>query len=255
MNSMRNKRGGAHAFHEAFESTLNKPVSVITGYNEDKMGSPYPSAVLEGGKKRRSRSRSSSRKTKTKTTKRKTSSRRRSMRGGVSGMENVTGLGSSVFSNSAPISAESQKNTIPLQTIATSDWTNPGQKPGPPPYAASSSVGWNEYQFGRTTPDNKFVVATGLVPGKNSLEMIGAGKKKRSRSKSVLSKSANTIKKTGKVVFNKTKSVVTTVGDVVIKTVQFIGKKTKNTVSSLSSKKKKSKKSKKSKKTKKTSRK
>jgi hypothetical protein len=249
MKSMRNKRGGAHGFHEAFESSLNKPVSVITGYNEDKMGSPYPSAVMSGGRKRRSRSSSSSRKTKT--TKKKTTRRRRSMRGGssVTGMESVTGLGSSVFSNSAPISAESQKNTIPLETIATPDWTNPGQKPGPPPYAASSSVGWNEYQFGRTTPDNKFVVATGLVPGKNSLEMIGAGKKKRSRSKSIISKSANTIKKTGKVVFNKTKSVVTTVGDIVVKTVQYIGKKTKNTVSSLSSKKKKSKKSKKSKKT------
>jgi hypothetical protein len=70
-------------------------------------------------------------------------------------------------------------------------------------------------------------------------------------------KVTNTVGKAGKVVFNKTKSVITTVGDVVIKTVQYVGKKTSNTVKSLSSSKKKSttKKTKKSKKSKKSSRK
>jgi len=253
---MSNQKGGAHAYAQQFDTIKPQQVDntqVVRGYDESLLSFPTSMRMnCEGaGKKRRSRSRSPSKSKRSsssskKSTKKK-STRSRKMRGGAEA--EITGLGSSQFSNAAPIGAESQRNTIPLETIATPDWVNNGQKPGPPPYAAESSVGWNEYQFGRTTPDNKFVVATGLVPGKNSLEMIGAGKKKRSRSKSIISKSANTIKKTGKVVFNKTKSVVTTVGDIVVKTVQYIGKKTKNTVSSLSSKKKKSKKSKKSKKT------
>jgi hypothetical protein len=203
---------------------MNSNVQTVQGFQYSNLG--YP--ITDGGKK-----------------KRKTTRRRRSMRGGVSGLESTT------LSNASPIMAESQRNSIPLNTIATPDWTNPNQPRGPPPYAAESSVGWNEYQFGRTTPDNKFIVATGLVEKPGSLEMIGAGKKKR---KSTVKKVTNTVGKAGKVVFNKTKSVITTVGDVVIKTVQYIGKKTSNTVSSLASKKKSTKKSTK-KKSKKTSRK
>lgn len=217
-----NKRGGAHAYAQQFETFGNtKNVTTVTGYEENKLGYPIASAMATGAGKK----------------KRKTTRRRRSMRGGG----DITGLSSSSLSNSAPIMAESQKNSIPLNTLASPDWVNQGQKPGPPPYAADLSVGINEYQFGRTTPNNQFVVATGLVPkGPNAIEMIGAGKKKRrtrkKSTKSTTKKVTNSVSKAGKVVFNKTKSVVTTVGDVVIKTVQYVGKKTSNAVKKVTKK-------------------
>lgn len=212
-----NKRGGAHAYAEQF-NTNTKQVTTVTGFEENKLGSPINVATGAGKKKRKT-------------------TRRRRMRGGG----DITGLSSTSLSNSAPIMAESQRNTIPLHTLASADWVNQGQKPGPPPYAADLSVGVNEYQFGRTTPDGQFVVATGLVPKSiNNIEMIGAGKKKRSTrkksTKSTAKKVTNAVSKSGKVVFNKTKSVITTVGDIVIKTVQYVGKKTSNVVKKVSKK-------------------
>ena len=58
---------------------------------------------------------------------------------------------------------------IALPTLTTLDWHKENQYPIP--YAADTSVGINEYQFGRTTPNNKFIVASGLVLGKDGLEM------------------------------------------------------------------------------------
>ena len=218
-----NKKGGAHPFAEQIGMLQpHKTVTTVTGYEAKSIGYPISSAMATGaGKKKR------------KTTRR----RRSSMRGGG----DITGLSSTSLSNSAPIMAESQRNTIPLNTLASPDWVNQGQKPGPPPYAADLSVGINEYQFGRTTPNNQFVVATGLVPkGPNNIEMIGAGKKKRrtrkKSTKSTTKKMTNSVSKAGKIVFNKTKSVVTTVGDVVIKTVQYVGKKTSNAVKKVTKK-------------------
>jgi hypothetical protein len=217
-----NKKGGAHPFVEQIGMLQpHKSVTTVTGHEAKSIGYPISSAMATGAGKK----------------KRKTTRRRRSMRGGG----DITGLSSTSLSNSAPVMAESQRNTIPLNTLASPDWVNQGQKPGPPPYAADLSVGINEYQFGRTTPDNQFVVATGLVPkGPGAIEMIGAGKKKRSTrkksTKSTTKKVTNSVSKAGKIVFNKTKSVVTTVGDVVIKTVQYVGKKTSNAVKKVTKK-------------------
>lgn len=58
---------------------------------------------------------------------------------------------------------------IPLPTLTSLDWHNKGQQPIP--YTADTSVGINEYQFGRTTPTNNFIVSSGLVLGKDGLEM------------------------------------------------------------------------------------
>lgn len=189
------KFGGSNQYAQQFGTIFpeeNKRVNV-TGYSDSNMGSLFPEALsMTGGKtRRRSSSVSSTKKrtTKKKTTtkktptKKKTTKRRRSLRGGATGMEGVQGMSSGYFSNSSPLSTESQRNSIPLNTIYTPDWTNQGQSRGPPPGAAEMSVGWNEYQFGRTTPDNKFIVATGLVEKPGSLEMIGAGKKKRTTKK------------------------------------------------------------------------
>ncbi len=291
---MSNQKGGAHAYAEQFGTIKPQQVDntqVVRGYDESLLSFPTSMRMncQDAGKKRRSRSRSPS-KSKSKRSSssskksiKKKSTRSRKMRGGAEA--EITGLGSSQFSNAAPIGAESQRNTIPLETIATPDWVNNGQKPGPPPYAAESSVGWNEYQFGRTTPDNKFIVATGLVPKPGALEMIGAGKKKKSTKKSsksskssLLSEGKKTFSKIGDTfiksvsyVGKKSKNTLGYVGKKTYNTVSYVGKKTKNTLSyvgkktsntvksvssSLSSKKGKSKKSKKSKKsTKKSSKK
>ena len=66
-------------------------------------------------------------------------------------------------------------NHIPLYSNTSPDWHTEGQKQ---PYAVDLNVGVNEYIFGRTTPDNKFVVSTGLVNKPFGIEMTGAGKTK-----------------------------------------------------------------------------
>lgn len=278
---MSNQKGGAHAYSEQFGMIKPQQVDntqVVQGFDVSKLS--FPTSMRfdvsgAGKKKRSSRSRSPSKKRSS--SKSKSKSRSRKMRGGG----DITGVGSAYFSNAAPISAESQVNTIPLETIATPDWVNNGQKPGPPPYVAESSVGWNEYQFGRTTPDNKFIVATGLVAKPGALEMIGAGKKKK-RSTKKSSKSSSSLINKGKKTFSqigetfvksvsyvgkKSKNTIGYVGKKTYNTVSYVGKKTKNTLgyigkktsntvksvsSSISSKKEKSKKTKKSKKSKKS---
>jgi hypothetical protein len=57
------------------------------------------------------------------------------------------------------------------------DWVN-AEDSGSRNLAVDSSVGYNEYVFGRTTPGNDFVVATGLLEDKTGLLMTGAGKVK-----------------------------------------------------------------------------
>ncbi len=61
----------------------------------------------------------------------------------------------------------------------TPDWYDVGEKR---PFAVDATVGINEYQFGRTTPDNKFVVASGLVGNDTGLLMTGGKKKVSKRS-------------------------------------------------------------------------
>jgi hypothetical protein len=58
---------------------------------------------------------------------------------------------------------------MPLYTETTKDWAAPGQTQ---PYSVDLNVGINEYTFGRTTPDNNFIVATGLVNDAKGIEMI-----------------------------------------------------------------------------------
>ena len=67
---------------------------------------------------------------------------------------------------------------MPLYTVTSKDWANPEQ---PHPYAVNLDVGINEYTFGRTTPDNKFVVSTGLVNDDYGIRMTGAGLTKKTK--------------------------------------------------------------------------
>ncbi len=77
------------------------------------------------------------------------------------------------------MSCQSNDN-IPLYTESSPDWTKTGN--APPPFAVGLEVGVNEYIFGRTTPDNKFVVASGLERNPHGIEMIGGKKKVVSKS-------------------------------------------------------------------------
>ena len=68
---------------------------------------------------------------------------------------------------------------IPLYSQTSGDWYNSNQ---PQPLAADLDVGINEYTFSRPTPNNKFVVATGLINTPKGLEMVGGGVKKTKKS-------------------------------------------------------------------------
>ena len=87
-------------------------------------------------------------------------------------------------------------DNIPLYTESSPDWTKTGN--APPPYAVGIEVGMNEYIFGRTTPDNKFVVATGLESNPHGIEMIGGKKSKITKStvKKIVSSKPKTKKTT-----------------------------------------------------------
>ena len=65
--------------------------------------------------------------------------------------------------------------SIPLYTDTSLDWHNQNAVPN---YAVDLNVGVNEYTFGRTTPDNKFIVSTGLVSKPYGIEMTGGKKSK-----------------------------------------------------------------------------
>jgi hypothetical protein len=62
-----------------------------------------------------------------------------------------------------------------LYSDTSKDWYNKGSVPN---LAVNLDVGINEYTFGRTTPNNNFIVATGLVKKPYGVEMIGGSKKK-----------------------------------------------------------------------------
>jgi len=69
---------------------------------------------------------------------------------------------------------------IPLYTQTTHDWHCNKNQPNKP-FAVDLNVGTNEYIFGRVTPDNKFIVTTGLVkdPKPHGIKMIGGKKNKK----------------------------------------------------------------------------
>ena len=69
---------------------------------------------------------------------------------------------------------------IPLYTQTTHDWHCNKNQPNKP-YAVDLNVGTNEYIFGRVTPDNKFIVTTGLVkdPKPYGIKMVGGKKKNK----------------------------------------------------------------------------
>ena len=71
---------------------------------------------------------------------------------------------------------------IPLYTQTSYDWHCNKNQPNKP-YAVDLNVGTNEYIFGRTTPNNQFIVSTGLIndPKPFGIQMVGGKKKKKNK--------------------------------------------------------------------------
>jgi len=131
--------------------------------------------------------------------------------------------------------------SIRLYNDYSQDWHYPNTPQKKIPYAIDSSAGINEYQFGRTTPNNKFIVATGLVKNKIGIEMTGGAKSKKRKPKSsvmkVAKKVGSSIKKFGKKLGSsimeaseKAKPVIKKVGKKIKSTAKKVGKKVKPTM-------------------------
>jgi hypothetical protein len=105
------------------------------------------------------------------------------------------------------------KNDIPLYVDSSPDWHSPNNH-SYKPYSVDLSAGVNEYVFGRTTPNNNFVVSTGLIKDKSGIEMIGGSKKSK------IPKTTKKVKPTTKSIVKKptTKKVKPTTKSIVKKT-------------------------------------
>jgi hypothetical protein len=64
---------------------------------------------------------------------------------------------------------------IPTQIDSSLGWHYRGQKVD---YAVDATAGINDYVFGRPTPNNCFIVASGLAKHDGQIELTGAGKAK-----------------------------------------------------------------------------
>jgi hypothetical protein len=93
---------------------------------------------------------------------------------------------------------------IPLYTDTSTSWHNAGV---PSDLTVNLDTGVNEYQFGRTTPNNKFVVSTGLVNKPYGVEMVG-GSKKKSKPKTNTKKPSATLLNKIKKSFENIKALV-----------------------------------------------
>jgi len=96
---------------------------------------------------------------------------------------------------------------IPLYTDTSLDWHNQNAVPN---YAVDLNVGVNEYTFGRTTPDNKFIVSTGLVSKPFGIEMTGGKKSKVVKKKNPVKKNLSLGNKVEKFFVDSKDTVVKT---------------------------------------------
>jgi gas vesicle protein len=120
--------------------------------------------------------------------------------------------------------------SIRLYNDYSQDWHYPDTPMQEIPYAIDSSAGINEYQFGRLTPNNKFIVATGLVKNKVGIEMTGGSNKKKKPKSSVM----KTAKKVGSSIKKVAKKVGSSIIDVSKKVKPIIKKVAKKVGSSIS---------------------
>ena len=84
---------------------------------------------------------------------------------------------------------------IPTQIDSSPGWHYRGQKID---YAVDTTAGINDYIFGRTTPNNSFIVASGLAKHDGQIELTGAGKAKKPKAKKPVAKKPVAKKPTAK---------------------------------------------------------
>ena len=116
-----------------------------------------------------------------------------------------------MLKNNSQNGGNNPDTSIRLYDDYSKDWHYPGTPESQIPYAIDSSAGINEYQFGRTTPDNNFIVASGLVKNNVGIEMTGGKKKKKSSIGSMFKKVKSSSKKLVKKVTPYAEKAVKTV--------------------------------------------
>jgi hypothetical protein len=116
-----------------------------------------------------------------------------------------------MLKNNSQNGGNNPDTSIRLYDDYSKDWHYPGTPESQIPYAIDSSAGINEYQFGRPTPDNNFIVATGLVKNNVGIEMTGGKKKKKSSIGTMFKKVKSSSKKLVKKVKPYAEKAVKTV--------------------------------------------
>ena len=72
-------------------------------------------------------------------------------------------------------------DSIPLSIDFSKDWEYKNSEQTP--YSVDLNVGVNEYVFGRTTPDNRFIVSSGIVKNDSGMELTGGAVSKDKKKK------------------------------------------------------------------------
>jgi hypothetical protein len=134
---------------------------------------------------------------------------------------------SKVLKNKTQKNLKGGNDGIPLISETSGAWHKSGE---PQDLAVDTNVGINEYVFGRTTPDNKFIVSTGLVDTNLGVKMVGSGKKLK---KKVMSKKQKDL-----TLLNKIKKSFSNISKSVSNISKTVVKKVTNTYDSLIPKKK-----------------
>jgi len=84
-------------------------------------------------------------------------------------------------------------DSIPLAVDFSKDWEYKNSEQTP--YSVDLNVGVNEYVFGRTTPDNRFIVSSGIVKNDSGMQLTGGAVSKDKKKKSKIMKKSKTMKK------------------------------------------------------------
>ena len=96
-----------------------------------------------------------------------------------------------------------RNQNIPLYSQTSNDWGNKGESN----YAVNLDVGINEYIFSRTTPNNDFIVSTGLVNDPLGIKMVGGRKNLKKKESNPVKKESKSVKKESKSVKKESKPV------------------------------------------------
>jgi len=132
--------------------------------------------ITLGGGRKSIKPKSKTTKPKSKTTKPKSKTTKPKSKKTKGGMMELDGTDSQY--EYAPALAEDEY--IKTMVDATPGWYEPGTPDNKKPITVDLNALINDHQFGRTTPDNKFVVASDIIKTPSGVQMIGGAKPKKS---------------------------------------------------------------------------